>query len=187
MTPERMVWMRRNGWLPRAPLRTEPRDTVDVLTPWLPPYQPDEGELITFSLETLTAEYAALGELRDDIAAIAHQANEAGYPISLNQLRSERRWYIACGLIALFRTCASKPAMTDPAHQAGELARCFVAHINDDPAAQQPGVPLGAVVGSLGAPQALAFRDLAVAFEAGQLALMFTNGGRMYLPEDPTP
>lgn len=185
MTPERMAWMRRNGWLPREPTRHEPRAELNLLTPWLPPHQPDEGGPATGSLAELTVAYTALGDLRDNITTIAAEANTAGYPISLSQLRSERRYWIARGLIALFRTCAANQAMTDPAAQAGELARCFVAHIIDDPAAQQPGIPLGAVIGSLDAPAAKAFYELADAFGHGRLAITFTNAGRMYLPDDP--
>jgi hypothetical protein len=187
MTPERMHYMRRNGWLPREPVRTDPRPALDVMTPWLPPWKPEEGELVSCSLEPLTAELAALGEHRDDVIAIAHQANQAGYPISLKQLPSERRYYIAKGLITLFRACADAPLPATTATQVDDLARCFVAHIAADPAAQQPGIPLGAVVGSLDATAAKAFCDLAEAFEQGRLALMFTMGGRMYLPEDPDP
>jgi len=188
MTPERMVWMRRNGWLPREPAQRDrqPRDalTTTTLTPWLPPTAPDEGTTITFSLDGVSADYAALGDLRDDITAIAHQAHAAGYPISLKQLCSERRYYIASALITLHRACGDRQT-ADPATMAAELARCLVAHIIDDEAAQQPGIPLGAVVGSLDAAHARIFCSLAEAFEAGQLALMFTGGGRMYLPEDP--
>jgi hypothetical protein len=187
MTPERMAMMRRNGWLPREPVRTDPRPALDVMTPWLPPWKPEEGEVVTCSLDGLTGELAALGEHRDDVIAIAHQANQAGYPISLKQLASERRYFIAKGLITLFRACADAPLPATTATQVDDLARCFVAHIADDPAAQQPGIPLGAVVGSLDATAAKAFCELAEAFEQGRLALMFTMGGRMYLPEDPDP
>jgi hypothetical protein len=185
MTPERMVWMRRNGWLPREPARTDPRPALDVMTPWLPPWKPEEGPVVSCSLDGLTGELAALGEARDDVIAIAHQANQAGYPISLKQLPSERRYYIAKGLITLFRACADAPLPATTATQVDDLARCFVAHIADDEGAQQPGIPLGAVVGSLDATAAKAFCELAEAFEAGRLALTFTTGGRMYLPEDP--
>jgi hypothetical protein len=184
MTPERMAMMRRNGWLPREPARTDPRPALDVMTPWLPPWKPEEGETLA-SLDSLHVEYSALGEARDDITAIAHQANQAGYPISLKQLPSERRYYIAKGLITLFRACADAPLPATTATQVDDLARCFVAHIADDEGAQQPGIPLGAVVGSLDATAAKAFCDLAEAFEAGRLALTFTMGGRMYLPDDP--
>jgi hypothetical protein len=184
MTPERMHYMRRNGWLPREPVRTDPRPALDVMTPWLPPWKPEEGETLA-SLDSLHVEYSALGEHRDDITAIAHQANQAGYPISLKQLPSERRYYIAKGLITLFRACADAPLPATTATQVDDLARCFVAHIADDEGAQQPGIPLGAVVGSLDATAAKAFCELAEAFEAGRLALTFTMSGRMYLPEDP--
>jgi hypothetical protein len=187
MTPERMHYMRRNGWLPREPVRTDPRPALDVMTPWLPPWKPEEGPIEGDGLDKLTLAFAALGEHRDDITAIAHQANQAGYPISLKQLCSERRYYIAKGLITLFRACADAPLPATTATQVDDLARCFVAHIAADPAAQQPGIPLGAVVGSLHATQAKAFCELAEAFEQGRLALMFTMGGRMYLPEDPDP
>jgi hypothetical protein len=188
MTPERMHYMRRNGWLPREPVRTDPRPALDVMTPWLPPWKPEEGELLTEGLKLLSDSYTALGqESRDDITAIAHQANQAGYPISLKQLCSERRYYIAKGLITLFRACADAPLPATTATQVDDLARCFVAHIADDPGAQQPGIPLGAVVGSLDAVAAKAFCELAEAFEQGRLALMFTMSGRMYLPEDPDP
>jgi hypothetical protein len=185
MTPERMHYMRRNGWLPREPVRTDPRPALDVMTPWLPPWKPEEGPVVSCSLNELTAELAALGEQRDDVIAIAHQANQAGYPISLKQLPSERRYYIAKGLISLFRACAGAPLPATTSTQVDDLARCFVAHIADDEAAQQPGIPLGAVVGSLDATAAKAFCELAEAFEAGRLALTFTTLGRMYLPEDP--
>jgi hypothetical protein len=185
MTPERMAMMRRNGWLPREPARTDPRPSLDVMTPWLPPWKPEEGPVVSCSLDGLTGELAALGEARDDVIAIAHQANQAGYPISLKQLPSERRYYIAKGLITLFRACADAPLPATTATQVDDLARCFVAHIADDEGAQQPGIPLGAVVGSLDATAAKAFCELAEAFEAGLLALTFTTGGRMYLPEDP--
>jgi hypothetical protein len=184
MTPERMHYMRRNGWLPREPVRTDPRPALDVMTPWLPPWKPEEGATLA-SLDSLHVEYSALGEARDDITAIAHQANQAGYPISLKQLPSERRYYIAKALITLFRACADAPLPATTATQVDDLARCFVAHIADDEGAQQPGIPLGAVVGSLDATAAKAFCELAEAFEAGRLALTFTMGGRMYLPEDP--
>jgi hypothetical protein len=189
MTPERMAMMRRNGWLPREPVRTDPRPAIDVMTPWLPPWRPDEGTTFVFAvaLSKLKTELEALGEHRDDVIAIAHQANQAGYPISLKQLPSERRYYIAKGLITLFRACAEAPLPATTATQVDDLARCFVAHIADDPAAQQPGIPLGAVVGSLDATAAKAFCELAETFEQGRLALMFTMGGRMYLPEDPDP
>jgi hypothetical protein len=188
MTPERMVWMRRNGWLPREPVRTDPRPALDVMTPWLPPWKPEEGATLVDlagDIPRLSAELAALGEQRDDVIAIAHQANQAGYPISLKQLPSERRYYIAKGLITLFRACAAAPLPATTATQVDDLARCFVAHIADDEGAQQPGIPLGTVVGSLDATAAKAFCELAEAFEAGRLALTFTMSGRMYLPEDP--
>jgi hypothetical protein len=195
MTPERMHYMRRNGWLPREPARTDPRPALDVMTPWLPPWKPeeDEGPEVDrcgriYDVDKLMAAYKALGqESRDDITAIAHQANQAGYPISLKQLLSERRYYIAEGLITLFRACADAPLPATTASQVDDLARCFVAHIADDEGAQQPGIPLGAVVGSLDATAAKAFCELAEAFEQGRLALMFTMSGRMYLPEDPDP
>jgi hypothetical protein len=185
MTPERMHYMRRNGWLPREPVRTDPRPALDVMTPWLPPWKPEEGECVL--IDGLVNALAALGEARDDVIAVAHQANQAGYPISLKQLPSERRYYIAKGLITLFRACADAPLPATTATQVDDLARCFVAHIADDPGAQQTGIPLGAVVGSLDATAAKAFCELAEAFEQGRLALMFTMGGRMYLPEDPDP
>jgi hypothetical protein len=186
MTPERMHWMRRNGWLPREPVRTDPRPALDVMTPWLPPWKPEEGkEAYAPAIAALAMELADLGEHRDDIQVIAEQAYDAGYPISLKQLCSERRYYIAKGLITLFRACAEAPLPATTATQVDDLARCFVAHIADDPAAQQPGIPLGAVVGSLDATAAKAFCELAEAFEQGRLALTFTMGGRMYLPEDP--
>jgi hypothetical protein len=187
MTPERMHYMRRNGWLPREPVRTDPRPALDVMTPWLPPWKPEEGELVPVmtAVSDLTGEFDALGEHRDDITAIAHQANQAGYPISLKQLPSERRYYIAKGLITIHRVCGANLSMTNPAASARELARCFIAHIADDQAAQQEGIPFGAVVGSLDATAAKAFCELAEAFEAGRLALTFTMSGRMYLPEDP--
>jgi hypothetical protein len=186
MTPERMAMMRRNGWLPREPARTDPRPTLDVMTPWLPPWKPEEGGLmLPLRIHGLSVQLAELGEARDDVIAIAHQANQAGYPISLKQLPSERRYYIAKGLITLFRACADAPLPATTATQVDELTRCFVAHIADDPGAQQPGIPLGAVVGSLDATAAKAFCDLAEAFEGGRLAITFTTGGRMYLPDDP--
>jgi hypothetical protein len=186
MTPERMAMMRRNGWLPREPARTDPRPALDVMTPWLPPWKPEEGGLmLPLRIHGLSVQLAELGEARDDVIAIAHQANQAGYPISLKQLCSERRYYIAKGLITLFRACADAPLPATTATQIDDLARCFVAHIADDEGAQQPGIPLGAVVGSLDATTAKAFCELAEAFEAGRLALTFTTGGRMYLPEDP--
>jgi hypothetical protein len=184
MTPERMAMMRRNGWLPREPARTDPRPALDLMTPWLPPWKPEEGEM-DFGLDGLMTGWEVIGQHRDDINAIAHQANQAGYPISLKQLPSERRYYIAKGLITLFRACADAPLPATTATQVDDLARCFVAHIADDEGAQQPGIPLGAVVGSLDATAAKAFCELAEAFEAGRLALTFTTGGRMYLPEDP--
>jgi hypothetical protein len=190
LTPEQVARYRRNGWLPREPAQIDrtPRDelTTSTITPWLPPTMPDEGNEV-LGLDGLTAAFADLGDHRNDIQVIAEQAYDAGYPISLKQLCSERRYYIASGLITLYRTCAAKPVMDDPAGQAGELARCFVAHIADDEGAQQPGIPLGAVAGSLDATAAKAFCELAEAFEQGRLALMFTMGGRMYLPEDPDP
>jgi hypothetical protein len=185
MTPERMAMMRRNGWLPREPVRTDPRPALDVMTPWLPPWKPEEGECVL--IDGLLAAFKALGMHRDDIQLIAEQAYAAGYPISLKQLPSERRYYIAKGLITLFRACADAPLPATTATQVDDLARCFVAHIADDEGAQQPGIPLGAVVGSLGAEHARQFCELAEAFEQGRLALMFTMGGRMYLPEDPDP
>jgi hypothetical protein len=189
MTPERMNWMRRNGWLPREPARTDPQPALDVMTPWLPPWKPEEGAVVpSLARENLSIAFGALiADHRDDITAIAHQANQAGYPISLKQLCSERRYYIASGLITLFRACADAPLPATTATQVDDLARCFVAHIAADEGAQQPGIPLGAVVGSLGAEHARQFCELAEAFEQGRLALMFTMGGRMYLPEDPDP
>jgi hypothetical protein len=148
MTPERMAMMRRNGWLPREPARTDPRPALDVMTPWLPPWKPEEGGLmLPLRIHGLSVQLAELGEARDDVIAIAHQANQAGYPISLKQLCSERRYYIAKGLITLFRACADAPLPATTATQIDDLARCFVAHIADDEGAQQPGIPLGAVVG----------------------------------------
>jgi hypothetical protein len=195
LTPEQVARYRRNGWLPREPAQIDrtPRDelTTSTITPWLPPTMPDEGPIgqlaVAVAVADLGMDFADLGEHRDDITAIAHQANQAGYPISLKQLCSERRYYIAGGLITLFRACADAPLPATTATQVDELARCFVAHIADDPAAQQPGIPLGAVVGSLDATAAKAFCELAEAFEQGRLALMFTMGGRMYLPEEPEP
>jgi hypothetical protein len=188
LTPEQVERYRRNGWLPREPVRIDPRPALDVMTPWLPPWKPEEGkEMQPSAIIVLADEMAALGEQRDDVIAIAHQANQAGYPISLKQLPSERRYYIAKGLITLFRACADAPLPATTATQVDDLARCFVAHIADDSGAQQPGIPLGAVVGSLDAIAAKAFCELAEAFEQGRLALMFTMGGRMYLPEDPEP
>jgi hypothetical protein len=183
MTPERMAMMRRNGWLPREPVRTDPRPALDVMTPWLPPSKPEEGECVL--IDGLLAAFKALGMHRDDIQVIAEQAYDAGYPISLKQLPSERRYYIAKGLITLFRACADAPLPATTATQVDDLARCFVAHIADDEGAQQPGIPLGAVVGSLDATAAKAFCELAEAFEVGRLALTFTMSGRMYLPDDP--
>jgi hypothetical protein len=185
MTPERMVWMRRNGWLPREPVRTDPRPALDVMTPWLPPWKPEEGELVEEPFIISAAFHNLDAEHRDDIAGIAYQAHVAGYPISFTQLSSERRYYIGWGLIRLYRACADAPLPATTATQVDDLARCFVAHIADDPAAQQPGIPLGAVVGSLDATAAKAFAELAEAFEQGRLALMFTMAGRMYLPEEP--
>jgi hypothetical protein len=190
LTPEQVARYRRNGWLPREPAQIDrtPRDelTTSTITPWLPPTMPDEGNEV-LGLDGLTAAFADLGDHRNDIQVIAHQANQAGYPISLKQLPSERRYYIAKGLITLFRACADAPLPATTATQVDDLARCFVAHIADDPGAQQTGIPLGAVVGSLDATAAKAFCELAEAFEQGRLALMFTMGGRMYLPEDPEP
>jgi hypothetical protein len=123
MTPERMHYMRRNGWLPREPVRTDPRPALDVMTPWLPPWKPEEGPIEGDGLDKLTLAFAALGEHRDDITAIAHQANQAGYPISLKQLCSERRYYIAKGLITLFRACADAPLPATTATQVDDLAR----------------------------------------------------------------
>ena len=191
MTPERMVWMRRNGWLPREPVRRDPRPELDVMTPWLPPWKPEEGERITWSLDQLTWDYAALDELKPDFDIIVAQADKAGYSFSLNQLPSERRYYIAKGLLTLFFTCRARYdgmyALRTVTEMVDELARCFVADIADDPAAQQPGIPLGAVIGSLDTCTAQRFADLAAMFEQGHLAVLFSMGGRMYLPDDPEP
>lgn len=138
---------------------------------------PDDGARVCPSaVEALKRRYEAL-ELTDEIDTVTREARAAGYGLSLRQNEGVRRFDIGRALITL-----------GEAHRwDDELIRCFAAAATGDTACQQPGIPLGAVLGAMTAAEAATFADLADRFLAGTVPLMVTISGPLYIPDNEIP
>ena len=139
-----------------------------------PPSQVDEGPIIddASTLLAMSHRFQALGEGVGIIRTLAADAAKAGYSFSITQLASVRRFEIGRALMSLI-----EGGCWDD-----DLVRAVVAHVADDPAVLQPGIPLGTAIGALSADQAAQFAHLADCFGVGTLTIEFEDGtGRLML------
>ena len=138
-----------------------------------PPSQVDEGPIIddAATLLAMSHRFQALGEGVGIIRQLAADAAKAGYSFSITQLSSTRRFEIGRALMSLI-----EGGCWDD-----DLVRAVVAHVADDPAVLQPGIPLGTAIGALSAHQAARFAHLADCFGAGTLTIEFDPDGRLAL------
>ena len=156
----------------------------DWMTPLPPRPAPDEGpDAPRDAVAHLAALFDALGANRDGITALAAEAHTAGHSFSVRVQPSMRRVAIGEALVTIWSHCATNDKAMEPLdNRARELCRALLEHVIDDPAVLQPAIPLGPVIGSLTCDQALRFNQLADTYANGDVAVMFTNSGRMYLP-----
>ena len=139
-----------------------------------PPSQVDEGPIIddANTLLAMSSRFRALGEVGwQTIRTLAADAAKAGYSFSITQLASKRRFEIGRALMSLI-----EGGCWDD-----DLVRAVVAHVADDPAVLQPGIPLGTAIGALSADQAARFAHLADCFGVGSLTIEFDPDGRLAL------
>lgn len=154
-----------------------PRRTPGTLNPLAAPAV-DEGNNV--DIADLAERFAAINpDARAHIKALAVEAARAGYPFSVSQRPSVRRYHIGQALVTIYTDTELDPP------QAAELIRCFIAHITGDDATQRSAIPLGAVIGALSVADAYRFATLADTFTAGRLALTIAPDGHMCIPTGP--
>ena len=151
--------------LPRIPGQLPPRPAVETI---------DEGpEADPDALAALARRFAELDDdARAAILTVTAAADAAGHPLSLKALPSVRRFEIGRALIDL-----AAYGWDD------EVARALVAHVTDDPAVEQPGVPLGAAVGRLTIDRARALSDLAARLASSDLVMGCRPDGTLCVGE----
>lgn len=168
------------------------RRTPGQLPPrWTPP-APTEGadfnkrpDLEVGMIANLSDAFRALPEqARNEVAAIAADANRHGHSISVTKRATERRVFLGHALVRIAQHCSELTAITPLGERIAELMRAFVAHACADDAVLDPAIPIGAVIGGCNHLQAHKISELAKAFTAGDLALGVRNDGVFYIPTE---
>lgn len=154
----------------------------------LPRTAPDEGRPVSpDTIDKLRARYEAAraagtprGEWLINVAAQARHALAAdgsslGYHMGGETgQRTERRWHITAGLVAIVEA----GAVDDDPAEAGRWVRAFVsAAVGSDEWPHFPALTTGAVVGAMNATEAATFHDLCERFAAGSVTVIVTDDG----------
>ena len=138
-----------------------------------PTFTGTEGDLVSdrvrddmrISIETLTAEQKA------DLDAVAGTAFRTVGSIAMARLQSRRRWEIARALVFLARY-----GWDDG------LVRASLVDVTGDEACEQPGIPLGVIVGLLELDQAIAWGELTASIACGGHVPTAADGRWQWVP-----
>lgn len=139
----------------------------DITAPRPARFVGDEGDDVdATAVDQLLGMFGALDDIqRARLNAIAREAHDTVGTFNLRVRPTRRRYDIYRGLLVWTRLGWDT-----------DMVRAALAMVTTDPSCQQPGIPLGAVVGMLNIAQATAFAEMAAVVDAGGYRIDFTTG-----------
>lgn len=139
----------------------------DITRPRPTRFVGDEGgDVDAGAVEQLLKMFKALDDIqRARLEGVAREAHDTVGTFNIRVRPTRRRYDIYRALLLWTRLGWD-----------ADLVRAGLAMVTGDAACQQPGIPLGAVVGMLTTEQATAFADMAAAVDAGGYRVDFSTG-----------